>query len=714
MISIATSIALGLAFVTVGGVNVWLVLESWSRVKSTTASIRMLSLHRIGGYLFLALFCAMGYFMLTRLRAGGVDSPVTTIHVALAMILSPLLFLKVLIARYYKNQHNLLMPIGLTIFVLAFVLVASTAGPYFARTSKREEVSTDPGRSNPVTIDVNQAGELMQKRCSKCHNLDRVVGARKDTQGWIATVDRMRSMPGAGISETDAQTIVSYLVSQVRPKVSATDARTEVARALVDQRCGRCHSLDRVYKEVETPDQWRETVSRMVAYADDSTGALLPGEYQQIIDYLSATQTPEAVVRRKAQAGAAASAGRSLIAQKAPAAPASTPRAPRYDGKAIGYISLVGLSAAWLIVKRPRVRRPDPGKAPTQTAATPPGTKQPISPIVLELVKITPQTHDSKTLRFRVRGEKQLDALAGQFLTFSFLFDGRKETRCYSICSSPARSGYVEITPKRTNNGCVSVFLNDRASLGMTVEATGPFGQFCFDPLCDKKVVLLAAGSGITPMMAMLRYMDDLCLETDATLLYGVRTAKDVFFRSELEELCDRLKNFRFQLLLSQPESDWTGARGHIHREFIRQNVPDINDRVYFLCGPPPFMHEARTILIDLGVSPERIRQETFGGPAATPNSRALSKETGFQIEFARSGKTVPVLEDQTVLEAAAGAGVEIPSACRQGQCGTCKTRLLNGRVRMSAEQGLDSQARQQGFVLTCVGYVEGNVRLDA
>src|SRR5215472_17602552 len=137
MLTPSASIALGFAFVLLGGINVWLVLEAWSRVRAAKASSRMLALHRIGGYLFIGLFCVMTYFMVVRLRSGGADMSATiAIHVALAMILSPLLFIKVLIARYYKNQHALLMPIGLTIFVLAFVLLASTAGPYLARTSR--------------------------------------------------------------------------------------------------------------------------------------------------------------------------------------------------------------------------------------------------------------------------------------------------------------------------------------------------------------------------------------------------------------------------------------------------------------------------------------------------------------------------------------------------------------------------------------------------
>jgi len=212
----------------------------------------------------------------------------------------------------------------------------------------------------------------------------------------------------------------------------------------------------------------------------------------------------------------------------------------------------------------------------------------------------------------------------------------------------------------------------------------------------------------------MLRYIDDLSLDTQATLLYCVRASRDIIFKRELDELQSRLKNFRYAVMLSAPDEEWTGARGHISREFISGLVPVIQDRVFLLCGPPPFMELARSILAELGVEPGRIRQEVFGGAGAAPKGPLPSSAaTGFSIEFAASGKSCAVLEGQTILEAAAEAGVDIPSACRQGQCGTCKTRLLAGDVAMTAEQGLDPESRARGFVLTCVGHANGNVRLD-
>jgi ferredoxin-NADP reductase len=720
MLTTSVSLWLGLIFVILGGVNVWLVLEAWSQVKAGDASSRMLTLHRIGGYVFIALFCVMTYYMLARLRRGGADiSPTVTLHLALALVLSPLLFIKVLIARYYKSQQNLLLPIGLAIFVLAFVLIASTAAPYFARTSKIEQVSIDPAHGAAVPVDLNLASDLLQKRCSKCHTLDRVVGARKDAQGWIATVARMRQMPSAEISEADGQAIVAFLLSQARPKGNEDAGKMQVARALVDQRCGRCHSLDRVYKAVETPDKWREIVTRMVGYAAGSTGALQPGEDQKIVEYLSATQTPDAVARRKAQADASSSAGQSLIAQNSLPSSILAPPAkePQYDGKAIGFISFVGLVSLGLVLRRPSARLTAPARAPAVQAKTPaalPLKSAPGNSFVLQLIQVTQQTPDAKTLRFAVNGDRKLDALAGQFLTFSFLFDGKKQIRCYSICSSPARSGYVEITPKRVDNGCLSVFLNDRATVGMTVEVTGPFGQFYHTPANEKKIVLLAAGSGITPMISMLRNLDDLCLDTQATLLYCVRTREDIIFLREFGDLKTRLTNFEYHFLLSRPDSAWKGASGHISPEFIRMAVPDLRGRMFFLCGPPPFMERTRRILVDMGVAPGHIRQETFAGAGAGPKPPEQGAVTGFMIEFASSGKSAPVLEGQSLLEAAAAAGVDIPSACRQGQCGTCKTRLLSGDVQMAAEQGLDPESKARGYVLTCVGRALGSVRLDA
>lgn len=720
MLSNSISLALGVTFVAIAAVNVWLALQASVRTKEAKTNARILFFHRAGGYTFVALFLVMGYFMFSRLGgASGGSAPMPLVHLILAMLLVPLVFIKVLVARYYKNHYSLLLPLGLTIFVLSFVLIAVTAGPYLARDTKIENVSLDAIDQPPVTIDINQAATTMQQHCSRCHNLDRVVSAVKDAPGWLKTVKRMQSLPGSGISDDDATVIVSYLTSQAAPH--APDANMLVARALVDQRCSRCHSLDRVYQTEHTPEQWRSTVTRMVSYAAGSPGAFQTGEDQQIIHFLSATQTAEAVSQRKAQAQAASLEGKSLVVAKAaPSQP--KPQPSRYSRRTVTatvFITCVGLSMLGLMLHRPG-RRMAPSSTPqaaslsTTASTSSPGLPK-RGPMVLQLVRIAQQTQDSKTLRFALAPGTEFSARPGQFLSFSFLFDGKKVPRCYSICSSPARTGYIEITPKRVNQGCVSVFLNDRAEIGLTVEANGPLGQFCFDADKHKRIVLIGAGSGITPLIAMLRYIDDLGLPTQVTLLYCVRTIHDVMFRTELEELGARLDRFKSHILLSQPHAAWSGKTGHINRDFITGAVSAVQEQDFFLCGPPPFMDAAQAILAEIGVKPERIHQENFGGKGRIPVPQSSpTKEAGTSVEFARSGKKCSMQDDKSLLELAEANGVAIPYSCRQGQCGTCKTRLLEGAVQMDAEQGLDPDSKARGFVLLCVGHPQGPVKLDA
>src|ERR1700691_3539770 len=255
MLNNSASLWLGVAFVLAGAINVWLSLQESAQVKDAKASTRLIAAHRFGGYVFITLFCVMGYFMVARLgEASGGASPGAMIHLTLAMVLSPLLFVKVLVARYYKSYHSLLMPIGLVIFVLSFVLIGITAGPSLAHRTRMQTVSLDTIDLPPAAIDLNTAAATMEKRCSKCHTLDRVAGARKDARGWLATVNRMSGLPDSGISEDDSRIIVPYLASQMAPKGTVAVASVEVARALVDQRCGRCHSLDRVYKTSATAE----------------------------------------------------------------------------------------------------------------------------------------------------------------------------------------------------------------------------------------------------------------------------------------------------------------------------------------------------------------------------------------------------------------------------------------------------------------------------
>jgi len=324
------------------------------------------------------------------------------------------------------------------------------------------------------------------------------------------------------------------------------------------------------------------------------------------------------------------------------------------------------------------------------------------------------QTHDAKTLCFRVQEGKQLIAKPGQFLTFHLDIDGKRVVRSYSICSSPLKTDYVEITPKQATNGYVSVFLNERATPGLVIKASGPAGQFCFDEKLHTELVLIAAGSGITPMIAMLRYIEERSLTVPVTLIYCVRTRQDIIFQEELIRLSRSLASFRPAVTLTAPDPGWNGQKGRVNKEFLLERVSDFRAPTFFLCGPGPFMQHVSGLLKEQGVSADRIKQESFGGkPSIAIPSSSGGSSVAF-VEFVRSKFEFELMPDMTLLEFAETVGVSIPYGCRQGQCGTCATRLLRGRVTMQAEDGLSAEQKRAGFILPCVSQVDGSISIDA
>ena len=336
------------------------------------------------------------------------------------------------------------------------------------------------------------------------------------------------------------------------------------------------------------------------------------------------------------------------------------------------------------------------------------------SPMRLLLSQIERQTHDTKTLRFQILDERRFCAKPGQFLTFQWAIDGQQVRRSYTVSSSPVHENYVEITPKRMENGCVSVFLNERAEPGLAVEASGPYGRFYFDEMLHKSIVLVAAGSGITPMISMLRYMDDLELATAVTLLYCVRTDADIIFENELSRLSRSLPNFKYEVCLSRPDPTWKGRSGRLTQEFVSQSVIDLDSPTFFLCGPNGFMDNARHVLLTLGVTQDRILQESFGESKPSTESRPLEAGAVETVVFLHSEKVCQVSSGSTLLDLAERNGVQIPFGCRQGQCGTCATRLLSGTVQMDVEAGLTAEQKDAGYVLPCVSRANGTVVLSA
>ena len=576
----------------------------------------------------------MTWLMLLRLKDVSDELSLhSMLRILIAMVLAPVFLVQVLVTRNYKSYTAVLVPLGVTIFTLGFVLIASTAGPYLLRRATIQNISLDAVDMGAARIDLIAPESL-------------------------------------------------------------------IGRGLDDTHCNRSHALDRAYQSVKTAAEWNATVTRMVSYAKGTEGFFKPGQAERIIRFLSTTQTPGAVQARSGQDTAQGTAVEKAAISNLPT------------------IIVGGLIAALfgLMVWR---RRPPAntiaGKSPSTTIEQALNTPVPVSrkPLILQLVRTERQTHDSVSLRFRITGAPGLRGRPGQFFTFDWLLDGQKLSRSYSISSSPTQTGFVEIAVKKQADGRVSSFLNERATIGLTVEARGPMGRFCFQENEHKKIALFAGGSGITPLISILRYIDDLCLDTKAALFYSVRTKRDIIFEGELERLKMRLPNFRLVVILTKPDAEWSGPVGHLRREIISSCLDDVSSHTFFLCGPDGYMSHATDLLRSLGADPERILQERFGGKKDKPSVSADAQPKGL-AEFEQSNTIVAFFEGQSLLDVAEKYGINIPFSCRQGQCGTCATRLLSGEVQMDHEDGLDPALKAKGYVLACVARAKGDVRLDA
>jgi ferredoxin-NADP reductase len=331
------------------------------------------------------------------------------------------------------------------------------------------------------------------------------------------------------------------------------------------------------------------------------------------------------------------------------------------------------------------------------------------------------ETPDIKT--FRMARPDGFEFQAGQFLTVRVRADGKDHVRCYSISSAPDARGHLEITVKR--HGLVSGALHATIRPGSQLAVRPPAGAFVYPAGDDRPMVLIAGGVGITPLMSMVRHALDAEPARPVTLYYSVRRQADLAFREEIRFLSRRHAQFRaFLAVTAEPAGDDVFP-GRINESLLKTTMPDLTHAVCRLCGPQPMIEDLTALLTSLGVARPQIGFEVFeaavaasgGGAAAAPakSATALSAGStdGFQAAFTRSGVTATVRAGQSVLEASESCGAAIPSICRAGVCGTCRTRVLKGDVECRS-LALDETDREDGFVLACVAHVLSDCAVDA
>ncbi|MEO7505276.1 MAG: 2Fe-2S iron-sulfur cluster-binding protein [Sphingomicrobium sp.] len=335
----------------------------------------------------------------------------------------------------------------------------------------------------------------------------------------------------------------------------------------------------------------------------------------------------------------------------------------------------------------------------------------------LTVAEIVAETDEAKSIRFAVPTELAgaFAFRAGQHLTLRADIGGEEVRRNYSLCVAPDE-GQLKVTVKRIAGGVFSNWVGDTLKAGDTIDVMTPHGSFTteFDGALPRRYVAFAGGSGITPVMSLVRTALKAEPGSRFTLFYGNRDASSVIFLDALADLKDRFMG-RFELyhFLSDEAGDIDLFNGMLDRATcdaaIEALVADAGEvDAWFICGPGPMMDAAEAALVDRNVAKDRIHIERFtaGRPSAAVAAQiaALQEEAaGLSLSVTLDGRTRKVpFDGANILDSARDAGLPAPFACKAGVCATCRAKVTRGEVKMAVHYGLTDEEVAAGYVLTC------------
>jgi ring-1,2-phenylacetyl-CoA epoxidase subunit PaaE len=335
----------------------------------------------------------------------------------------------------------------------------------------------------------------------------------------------------------------------------------------------------------------------------------------------------------------------------------------------------------------------------------------------LRVAEVVPETGEANSIRFEVPAElrERFAFRAGQHLTLRTTIGGEEVRRNYSLCTAPDDQDWM-VTVKRIGGGLFSNWVGDQLKAGDTVDVMAPHGSFTTEFEASKKrhLVGIAGGSGITPVMSLIKSMLKYEPESRFTLLYGNRDSSSVIFLEALAALKDKhLGRLEIYHFLDAEEQDIELFNGMLDRtrleEAIPALIPDAADADgWFICGPGPMMDAAEGALLDRNVPKDRIHIERFTADrppeAVTREMAALqTKAEGVTVSVTLDGRTrrVPFTQGN-ILDSARASGLPAPFACKAGVCATCRAKVTKGKVEMAARYGLTDEEVAAGYVLTC------------
>lgn len=338
----------------------------------------------------------------------------------------------------------------------------------------------------------------------------------------------------------------------------------------------------------------------------------------------------------------------------------------------------------------------------------------------MRLVRVDRLTADAVALELSDPNGAQLDFQPGQFVTVVVRIGDAEHRRAYSICSPSHTRTSIRIGVKRLGGGIVSTFLCDQMRVGDRLDVLGPSGTFTVrpDPEQARQLVLIAGGSGITPMLSIAESVLLAEPASSVVLVFGNRSPADVMFRDDIERLAMMAAGrLVVRHVLENVTPGFTARCGRLTRDVLDEELAALSvaarDVTFFVCGPDAMMDEARVVLAARGVTPDQIRFERFA-PAARRVGAAPS-DRRVPITICADGREYRATASarQTVLEAGLAAGAPMPFSCTVGGCGTCRVRVVSGQIEMDEPNCLLPEERAAGFALACVARAATAITID-
>ncbi|RXK60446.1 phenylacetate-CoA oxygenase/reductase subunit PaaK [Lacibacter luteus] len=337
----------------------------------------------------------------------------------------------------------------------------------------------------------------------------------------------------------------------------------------------------------------------------------------------------------------------------------------------------------------------------------------------LAVKEVKKETADCVSILFRIPEALQetFQFTQGQSLTMRTIINGEEVRRTYSICSSPLEQ-QLRVAVKKVAGGAFSIFANEHLKVGDVLDVMPPIGRFNtnLDAANKKHYVAFAAGSGVTPLLSIIKTTLAVELQSSFTLVYGNRNRSSIIFFEELEAMKNKyIDRFNLIHILSREKTDADLNFGRITTEKCEALFNKLLDLKatdeFFICGPEDMIFTVRDFLESNAVSEKKIHFELFTTPgqkkAVSHKPQAVSEEAvKSNISIKLDGRTfelsIPLNSDTTILDAAMQQGADVPYACKGGVCCTCKAKLLEGEVKMDVHWGLEHEEIEQGYILTC------------